>query len=339
MVCLCPDREKRRAAFVDGFPERAGQNRERSRALKESIKLRRSLIAAALALLAALFSVSAATFAWYVYNTSARTTEVKMSAGSSLSLQIASARDGTYRSYTSMENFQGRLNPVSTDKISGGFQRAEWFDRMVQPGGRERLFAALFGQGVENVDYHKTSLFLKTNAAKMDIYLAAIVPDNVPEKSKEIPPPIAAAMRLGLVVKQADEFGNYPEYIFEVTSKASPYRGRSDNGDRFPGEDHVLDSVKTDGSTVVFRPYNSDNFCDYNANTGKVTLKDNSLPLFTLTNEGGSGDGYGAPVEVEVYLWLEGCDLDCTRDIAGTTLETLTLSFAGVERKGVTENG
>ena len=49
--------------------------------MNESKKLRRSLIIAALALFVALLSVTAATFAWYVYNTSARTTEVKMSAG------------------------------------------------------------------------------------------------------------------------------------------------------------------------------------------------------------------------------------------------------------------
>lgn len=301
--------------------------------MNESKKLRRSLITAALALLAALLSVSAATFAWYVYNTSARTTEVKMAAGSSITLQISNARDGDYKSYANMEDFQGFLNPVSTDKIARGFQRAEWFDRVVQPNGQERLFAALFGQGVENVDYHKTSLFLKTSAPSLDIYLAGITPDNVPEKSKEIPPPISTAMRLGLVVKQPDENGNYPEYIFEVTSKASPYRGRSDNADRFPGDDHVLDSTKTDGSTVTFRPYNSDNFCDYNANTGLVSLKPNSLPLFTLTNVGGE-DGYGQAVEVEVYLWLEGCDLDCTWNLMGQTLKNLTLSFAGYAGEG-----
>ena len=45
-------------------------------------------------------------------------------------------------------------------------------------------------------------------------------------------------------------------------------------------------------------------------------------------------DEYGAPVEVQVYLWLEGCDLDCTLDIAGTTLENLTLSFAGYAGEG-----
>lgn len=299
--------------------------------MKQSKKLKRSLITAALALLAALFSISAATFAWYIYNTAGRTTKVEMAAGSSVSLQISNAVDGDFKSSTSMADFEGLLNPVSTDKISGGFQRAEWFDRMELPNGKERLFAALFGEGEENVDYHKTSLFLRTNAPSLDIYLSEITPDNVPEKSKEIPPPISTALRLGLVVKQKDENGNYPEYIFEVTSKASPYRNSGDNGDRFPSDDHVLDSTKTDGSTIVFHPYNSENFCNYDSSSGAVTLKPDSLRLFTLK---GGDEGYGEPVEVEVYLWLEGCDLDCNLEIAGTTLETLTLSFAGYAGEG-----
>lgn len=300
--------------------------------MTESKKLRRSLITAVLALLAALFSVTGATFAWYVYNTSARTTEVKMAAGSSVSLLISNALDGSYRSYANMAEFQGCLNPVSTDKISGGFQRAEGFDSAPQTNGR--LFAALFGKGAENVDYHKTSLFLKTNAPRMEIYLADITPDNVPEASKAIPPPIATAMRVGLVVKQPDKNGRFPEYIFEVTAKPSPYRGIHDNADRFPGDDHVLDSGKTDGTTVTFHPYNSDAFCNYDPNTGQVTLKPDSLPLFTLTNAATDPEGYGKAVEVEVYLWLEGCDLDCTQDLVGDTLQTLTLSFAGLTTEG-----
>ena len=46
--------------------------------MSESKKLRRSLIIAALALLVALLSISAATFAWYIYHTNVRTTEGKM---------------------------------------------------------------------------------------------------------------------------------------------------------------------------------------------------------------------------------------------------------------------
>lgn len=306
--------------------------------MKESKKLRRSLITAALALLAALFSVTAATFAWYIYNTSARTTKVEMAAGSSVSLQISNARDGEYKSSAEMADFEGSLNPVSTDKISQGFQRAEWFDRQELPDGNERLFAALFGKGEENVDYHKTSLFLRTSAPTLDIYLSDIRANNFSDIDSDPagePPPIATALRLGLVVMRKDENGNYPEYIFDVTTEASPYRETGDNADRFPSDDHVLDSTKDDGTTIEFHPYNSGNFCNYDKNTGSASLKPDSKPLFTLTNQGSSDDDkYGAPVEVQVYLWLEGCDLDCTLDIAGTTLENLTLSFAGYAGEG-----
>ena len=40
----------------------------------------------------------------------------------------------------------------------------------------------------------------------------------------------------------------------------------------------------------------------------------------------------GRSVEVEVYIWLEGCDEDCTGNLSGTTLQNLALSFAGIVR-------
>ena len=311
--------------------------------MNESKKLRRSLIIAVLALLAALLSVTAATFAWYIYNTAGRTTKVEMAAGSSVSLEISNARDGEYKSSTVMEDFKGLLTPVSTDNISRGFQRAEEFAAINQGTENERLVATLFGKSTEDadtakIDFHKTSLFLRTSAPTLDIYLSDIRADNysdIDADSTEEPPPIATAMRLGLVVMRKDENGNYPEYIFDLTTKASSHRETGNNGDRVPSDDHVLDSTKDDGTTIEFRPYNSSHFCDYDKNTGKVSLKQDSKPLFTLTNQGGSeGDKYGAPVEVQVYLWLEGCDLDCTLDVAGTTLENLTLSFAGYAGEG-----
>ena len=63
-----------------------------------------------------------------------------------------------------------------------------------------------------------------------------------------------------------------------------------------------------------------------------MSLKGNSRALFTL--KGGENGGYGQPVEVEVYLWLEGCDLDCTWNLMGQTLKNLTLSFAGYAGEG-----
>ena len=34
-----------------------------------------------------------------------------------------------------------------------------------------------------------------------------------------------------------------------------------------------------------------------------------------------------------VYIWLEGCDKDCTQNLCSTTLRNLALSFAGFEAK------
>ena len=33
---------------------------------------------------------------------------------------------------------------------------------------------------------------------------------------------------------------------------------------------------------------------------------------------------------MDVYLWLEGCDEDCTVDLAGQTMELVSLIFAGL---------
>lgn len=92
----------------------------------------------------------------------------------------------------------------------------------------------------------------------------------------------------------------------------------------------MLDSTRTDGTTVPFTPYTSDAYCNYNKSTGEVTLKQNSQKICTVS---GDGEGKaGRSVEVEVYIWLEGCDEDCTSNLSGTTLQNLALSFAGIVR-------
>ena len=90
----------------------------------------------------------------------------------------------------------------------------------------------------------------------------------------------------------------------------------------------MLDCTRTDGSTVRFTPYTSAAWCDYNQNTRAVTLKDQSLKLCTIS---GTDTGQaGTPVQVELYIWLEGCDEDCTANLADQTLRNLAVSFAGV---------
>ena len=279
--------------------------------MKESKKLRRSLITAVLALLAALLSVSAATFAWYVYNTSAHTTEVKMSAGSSISLQISNAEAGPYSSVTQMEKFTGSLVPVSTDKITGGFQKVTEFQGVWQEE-TYRNIPKLFAPGVQMQEFYKTTLYLRTNSDGLDIYVSDI---GTKDSSKESP--ISTAIRLGLVVQGK-------EFIFEVNSAHNP--NADDNGAKEPQGGYVLRHDMTDGTTVKFAPLTSDNFCEYNQSTGAVTLKKNAVSIGSISGKNGD---YGDPLKVDVYLWLEGCDEDCTINLVGRAMELVSLNFAG----------
>lgn len=271
-----------------------------------------------LAMLIAFIAVVSATYAWYIYNTSRHTTDVRMAAGAGANLQISNSYSGEYGSAAVLESFKGQLEPVSTNKVTAGFQKATSF--IVGQGGPADLLAAEFDDS-EARDYYHTSMYLRTNGNDTDIYLADIGFEDSDEKV-----PISSAIRVGLVVHKPGQ--NMPvssEYIFAISDKKNPEaRYNTATGK----EGYVLDGVKKDGATVPFSPYTSDAYCIYDKNTGVVKLKKTSEKLCTIT-----GDGHGkpgTPVQIEVYIWLEGCDEDCTVNLCGETLKKLAVSFAGI---------
>lgn len=273
-----------------------------------------------IALLIAFMAMLAATYAWYVYNTGRHTTNVRMAAGAGANLQISNAYNGTYGSAAVLQDFAGRLEPVSTNKISNGFQKVTAF---ADGGdGQPELVASIFGD-VEKNEYYQTSLFLRTNGSATDIYLSDIGFEDSNENS-----PISSAIRVGLVVHKAGEKQDpQKEYIFAISDKKNPEAEYNTATGR---DGYVLDSARKDGSTTAFTPYTSDAYCIYNQNTGEVTLKKNSLKLCTISGAGGGKTG--TPVEIEIYIWLEGCDEDCTSNLCSQTLKNLAVSFAGVTK-------
>lgn len=280
--------------------------------------LRRRLTISILVVIITLCAVVSATYAWYIYNTSRHTTDVRMAAGAGANLQISNSYSGEYGSAAVLESFKGQLKPVSTNKVTVGFQKATSF--IVGQGGPADLLAAGFDDS-EARDYYHTSMYLRTNGNDTDIYLADIGFEDSDENV-----PISSAIRVGLVVHKPGQ--NMPvslEYIFAISDKKNPEaRYNTVTGK----EGYVLDGVKKDGTTVPFSPYTSDAYCIYDKNTGVVTLKKTSEKLCTIT-----GDGHGkpgTPVQIEVYIWLEGCDEDCTVNLCGETLKKLAVSFAGI---------
>jgi len=280
--------------------------------------LRRRLTISILVVIITLCAVVSATYAWYIYNTSRHTTDVRMAAGAGANLQISNSYSGEYGSAAVLESFKGQLEPVSTNKVTAGFQKATSF--IVGQGGPADLLAAGFDDS-EARDYYHTSMYLRTNGNDTGIYLADIGFEDSDEKV-----PISSAIRVGLVVHEPGQ--NRPvssEYIFAISDKKNPEASYNTATGK---EGYVLDGVKKDGTTVPFSPYTSDAYCIYDKNTGVVTLKKTSEKLCTIT-----GDGHGkpgTPVQIEVYIWLEGCDEDCTVNLCGETLKKLAVSFAGI---------
>ena len=278
----------------------------------EAKKLKRKFTGALLALLITFLAVASATYAWYIYNTSQHTTNVRMAAGAGVNLQISNAYNGVYGSSAVLESFSGQLVPVSTNKISAGFQKVTEFASGYQT--KTGLAASIFGSGEQN-DYYHTSLFLRTTGGTLDIYMSDIGFEDSDEAS-----PISSAIRLGLVVHKAGEHQALDnEYIFAISDKKNP---EAEYNTATGQEGYVLDALRKDGTTVPFKPYTSDEYCIYNKETGAVKRKDGSLKICTIS---GAADG------IELYIWLEGCDEDCTSNLCRQTLRNLAVSFAGVK--------
>lgn len=280
-------------------------------------KLKNRLTTGTFALLIALLAVVSATYAWYVYNTGRHTTKVRMAAGAGVNLQISNSYSGTYGSAAVLDSFSGSLNPVSTNRISGGFQKVLGFTNGTE--NQSNLVASLFGRG-DYTDYYKTSLFLRTNGNPTDIYIADIGFEDSDPKN-----PISSAIRAGFVVHKIGR--SQPaegEYIFAISNKKNPHASYNTAKGK---EGDVLDCTKTDGSTVPFTPYTSAAYCNYDQNTGEVNLKNGSLKLCTISGNDGAA---GEPVQIDLYIWLEGCDEDCTGNLGSQTLKNLSVSFAGV---------
>ncbi|MDO4487479.1 MAG: hypothetical protein Q4B67_00110 [Eubacteriales bacterium] len=280
---------------------------------KETVKLKKSFYTALMVLLIAFLSMVSVTYAWYVFNTKGHTTNVKMAAGSSTKLRIGK-ENGEFGFSTEMETFEGKLLPVSCADIDSGegFQMVTEFEHMPDMS----MLASKFGKLTGTKQYYHTKLQLKTNAQSLDIYVKLKYTDEETASDKMI----SKALRVGLVM-------DGQESIFELNKEKGANRNTTKNPTGMK-EPFVIDKngnlVSMEGKLL-----SEDNYCDYDESTGKVTLKDNSKKIGTLS--GGDGEDYGPAETVDVYVWLEGCDLDCTDELVDTTLKDLTIIFAGVE--------
>lgn len=282
---------------------------------RNTLKLKRQMAIASIVMLVALLAAASATFAWYIYNTRAHTTSVHMAAGSNVSIEISNEYNGTYGSSTVLDSFVGYLAPVSTDQIiangSATFQKVEKF---VDGTGSQAKQVAKNFSAAKETDFYMTSIFIRSKNADAGLYISDLTFEDGDEKN-----PISSAIRLGFVVHESGQNKSVEnEYIFVISDAKNPQREYN----TFNGvEGHVLDHRYTDGTTIKFDPYTKDAFVDYNNDSGEITIKTGSVKLCDLKND--------VPTQVDIYIWLEGCDEDCIRNLEGTTLKNIAVAFAG----------
>lgn len=286
--------------------------------MQDTKELKKRFRRKAVILVAALLACVVCTYAWYIYNASRHVTDVKMAAGTGVSFLISNEYNGDYKTNAGL-SFEGLLNPVSTDNIQNGFQVVTGFT-----GGttQSSLFASVFAPA-QRSDYYETSLYLTTSSLATDVYVS-----DIAYQEQDWNNLISTALRVGLLVHSPGE--NQPivdQYVFELTQDHNPEKRYNTLNGR---EGSVLDSTKSDGSTVDFsgKLLDSSNYCRYDETTGKLELLPGSKKICSLP-AAADGQEYGTPVQVDVYVWLEGCDEDCTNNLAATSLQSLAIHFAG----------
>jgi len=291
------------------------------------IKLKKSFAGALIALIIAVFAAGAATFAWYIYNTGAHTSTVKMAAGSTSSLLIGKEKDGTFSSSLSLSPETGSLLPVSTDMIRAGFQQVDNFEEMTK-GGASVSVAKSFVP--TSRDYYKQTFYLRSGGGDLNVYVADIGYTDINIYGVETTDdPISTAIRVGFV------FDDSTEAIFAINSKEHITNRLYNTYDKFNEsetvqENRVLDSSKTNGETVEFIPLNEDNYCFYDPATGEVSKKTGSKAVCACKGKSTETDKYGPAVKVDMYVWLEGCDPDCTLDVDRKGLKNISVRFSGI---------
>lgn len=325
--------------------------------------LRLKVAGACLALIIAFIAVSAATFAWYIYNTSVHTQSVQLAASSGGGLKISldyvdnqDEIESIYRSSVSFPQANVTLNPVSSERIideTGKVMFQKVFGFTNGSENQTNLVATIFGEST-SADYHVVPLYIRSNMEEaVEIYLSGISFED-----SEAAAPISTALRVGFVVHEPGK--NKPaiyskQYVYTLNPGSNPNKLYNT---KYGVEGYVLDSKKDDGSVVKLAEttdasgkktheviYSSDSanpvfeeryvYTLTSVTADQISVDNNitevefseqtAIPLFELQGNNGK---YSEAVQVDVYFWLEGCDEDCYNNLMGKEMKSISVTFS-----------
>lgn len=276
--------------------------------MDEKKALKRSGRLAILWILLAIIAAVSVTFAWFNFNS---TTNIEPNTGSTIgdgdaSLLISSTRNGNFDKTCDLypQNAGGDLRPVSTSNLNGFYKAVAQDDKGI---------STLYTDASSDVD--KSTLhgevYLTCRQGNLDVYFLK-QGTNFGNDMQAL-----AAMRLGVKISSSSVSESY---IFKLDSIADTSAAKSIQ--TVPSRNTVVSSVNNGVATYVNDP--ARNIGDYFANSTGLDDKDpgpGKSKLCTVRD--------GDIVKVEYWLYLEGCDDNCSNPVKSKDVN-LQLSFAGV---------
>lgn len=269
----------------------------------------KKLIPALCMLLVATALLGTSTYAWFSMNTEVKATGMQIQATTSKNLLIKGAADADFTAtgIGTQDSELKTLPPVSVNCGSSEALSGKTFYKAINAEGVDVATGTLtsgkttLGAATANTDYRKSTFTLKVDGATTDdfsnIYVAGITVTNTSDGATA--QNISKAVRVAVSCTNGS---NTYTYIF------------APNGGAY-----------TDGKSV------SGFTAALGENPSVVTLTAQSLATIGTGSTLGSLSG-GATLDVDVYVWYEGNDTNCTTANAAT-VEALkvTVNFMGVE--------
>lgn len=277
--------------------------------MDEKKALKRSASLSVLWILIALLAIAGATYAWFTFSSA---TNIEPNQGSTISdgdasLLIANSKNGNFDKECKLlvDNADGELVPVSTDSLDA------FYKSIAQDTSGISILYADATADVPSSTLHG-SVYLTCEQGALDVYFFG------PRLNFGQDTQALAAMRLGLKITKGN---NARTYILNLDSM-----GDTSGAKRtvtVPENGTVVASANNDGTAK----YVKDPAEDIASYFASVTGKDDTAPKagrnkLTTVNE-------GEIVQVEYWLYLEGCDDNCSNPVQSKDV-ALQLSFAGV---------
>lgn len=263
--------------------------------MKKAFK--KSLISTICMLVVGIVSLTGVTYAWFTSGTTSTVTGMDVTAiSTSGGIMVADTINGNYVSTLTLTASKTNAEPVST--VGGKAAAWSFFKAKVNSSTKITASAA------EEKDYVKHELFLKNEGNEITVTLAG--------STIEAQNGAHLASRLGI---------RYVETYTTNTGNAVNTAKGSVNGDTGFAIYEPNATTHTDTSISGKQEYKGVN------DAGEIELANSNKLAVVTTYANAQEIEIKIPaqsiVKIEVYVWLEGQDVECTNIISGTSFTTM----------------